>query len=155
MVFLNGCLLEGLSSAQHPRNELQRAEKYFALGEYQKAALAYQRHMEERLLERSRPKDENPYFYLLLIGDCQMQLGQIDQAIGSYQQAEKQEVTPELLADRFRLVSAWFERQGDLYKAFDYAKKYRDYDPLLFDALLDRLSRDIVKQEDRQGKMKH
>lgn len=127
---------------------LRQAEEQFERGEYGKGQATYHRHMQERLSDKSRPEWENPYFYLLLIGDCYLRQGQVEQAIASYQEAQKQDVPQELVADRYRAVARWYEEHESLEKAFEFLQANRHLDPLLFDVMLDRIAKAIVKRED-------
>jgi predicted Zn-dependent protease len=103
--------------------------------------------MEDRLAESKRPEWENPYFYLLRIGDLQLRMDQPVAALESYQQAEAQKVESSLISDRYRATANWYIEQGRLQEAFDLLQKYRERDSLLFDAMLDRVGRALTDQE--------
>lgn len=129
---------------------LQQAEEYSRQGKYSEAIEAYRSHMQERLAVKERPDWENPYFYLILIGDIQLGQAEVEQALLSYEQAEKEQVDKSLISDRFRSVASWYEKQGNLKQALEVLKKYRDRDPLLYDAILDRLAKQLVEEEDKK-----
>lgn len=127
---------------------LERAEELEKEGKLDEAIAQYQRHIEERLAVGDRPAWENPKFYLLSIGDLRLQQGDKAAALASYEEAEAAEVNPALVADRFRFVASWHETRGELREAQEVLLRYRDRDPLLFNAMLDRLARRIVEEEE-------
>lgn len=132
------------SSLSYYREE---AEKYTRKENYSKAITAYKRHIAFRLSLKKRPEWENPYFYLLLIGDLYLANGDSKQALLSYEEAEKNEVSKLTINDRFRYVAAWHEKNGDLEEALLLLEKYRHRDPLLFDLVRDRISKEIAKKD--------
>lgn len=123
-------------------DELTRAQRY------DEAIALYRAHMEERLSVPDRPQWENPYFYLLLIGDVQLGRGQVDAALATYQEAEREHVDAPLISDRYRAVGRWYEEHGELQQALDVLSEYRDRDPLLFDVMLDRIAKELTARED-------
>ena len=137
-----GCSLGNSNSSLKRAEELSRQEKY------DEAITAYREHMEKRLDLKQRPEWENPYFYLILIGDIQLGQNKVKEALKTYEEAEKKGVYNALVADRYRSVAEWYEKKDKLETAFKLLKRYRDRDPLLFDAMLDRLAREIVRRED-------
>ena len=114
---LLGALLFGCSSQGSDR--LRHAEELSRQGRYKEAIEEYRAHMEARLAVANRPEWENPYFYLLLIGDVYLGKGEIERALTSYEDAEKNGVHEALVSDRYRSVAARYEEKGDLKKAFD------------------------------------
>lgn len=128
--------------------DLQLAEELSRQNKIDEAIAAYHRHMEARLAIQNRREWENPYFYLILIGDLELGRGNVDLALLSYQEAKDRGVYEGLISDRFRSVATWYEDRGQLDQAFAHLKKYRELDTLLFDAQLDRLAREIVRQEE-------
>jgi len=134
----------GLGSA----SKLQKAEELSRQGRYDEAIEAYRAHMQTRLNYTGRPKWENPYFYLILIGDIQLGQNKVEEAFKSYQAAEENGVDPYLISDRYRSIASWYEKQNQLAKAIDFLSRYRSRDPILIDAMLDRLAKQLVKQEE-------
>lgn len=122
-----------------------------ARGEYDAALQVYHEHIHERLRASERPEWENPYFYLLLIGDIQLQMGKPDDAVLSFIEAEREHVQADLVSDRYRAVAAWYIEHDQLDKALDVLKTYRDRDSLLFDAMLDRVARLLTAREATAG----
>jgi hypothetical protein len=104
--------------------------------------------MDERLSLHNRPEWENPYFYELLIGDIYLSQGDAVRALDSYESSEKHGVHLTLVSDRYRSVAAWHETNGELKEAITVLTTYRDRDPLLFDAALDRVARALTALED-------
>ncbi len=98
-----------------------------------------------------RPAWENPYFYMLSIGDLQLRMGQPDQALTSFKTAEEHHVDASLISDRYRSIAIWYEEHGQFEKALSVLTGYRDRDSLLFDAMLDRIARRMTAQEAAQS----
>jgi tetratricopeptide (TPR) repeat protein len=101
-----------------------------------------------RLKVPKRPEWENPYFYLILIGDIQLGQGLIEEAEKSYALAEESKVDEYLVSDRFRGIARWYEEQGKLSEAIEFLGRYRDRDPLLYESMLDRLAKELTLKED-------
>ena len=132
------------SCSQQRTDKIKYAEELASQGQYEEAISEYRAHMEERLAVKNRPEWENPYFYLLLIGDAYLAKGDATEALSSYEDAEKNGVHASLVSDRYRSVATWYEGKGELQKAFDALKKYRSRDTLLFDSMLDRIARTLT-----------
>lgn len=125
------------------------AEQFTEQARYNEAIETYQRHIANRLADPTRPEWENPYFYLLQIADLQLLLTQPEDAVRSCLQAKAAGVESNLLADKLRTIARWYEEHGDFTRAFLLLKEHRDIDPLLFDALLDRVGRTLTQQENQ------
>jgi len=141
---LGGCPV-GFSSPSH----LERSEEFSRQGKYDDAIQAYRKHMEYRLGVAKRPEWENPYFYLILIGDIQLGQNKVDEAVKSYKEAEEAKVDQYLISDRYRGVARWYEDRGELARAIQFLGEHRAKDPLLIDAMLDRLAKELVRKEDQ------
>jgi tetratricopeptide (TPR) repeat protein len=113
-------------------------------GQFEEAIEIYRRHIQERQSVTDRPDWENPHFYLLQIADLQLQMSQPDKALQTCAEAEQAGVDPALVADRYRTIANWYEERRDMQAAFDILKRYRDRDPLLFEAMLDRVGRALT-----------
>jgi tetratricopeptide (TPR) repeat protein len=105
----------------------------------------YREHISNRLEVADRPEWENPYFYLLNVGDIELKRGDVDKALAAYEEAERQRVDLPLVADRYRAVAVWYEEHGQLQKALEVLTKYREKDPLIFDSMLDRVARELTE----------
>jgi len=127
--------------SQYGSDRLREAEQLTREGKYEEAIAAYRTHMDSRLAIQNRPEWENPYFYLVLIGDVYLGKGDVVNALSSYEEAEKNGVHQSLISDRYRSVAGWYEENNELQKAFDILTKYRSRDTLLFDSMLDRIAR--------------
>lgn len=134
-----------------PENQLELAEQFLRQSRFDDAIASYRKHIDQRLALQDRPEWENPWFYLLMIGDVELRAGQPDKAITSYTEAETRGVDTSLVLDRYRSTAAWFEKEGRLKEAVDLLATQRDRDPLIFNGMLDRLSREIVELEDLQA----
>jgi tetratricopeptide (TPR) repeat protein len=126
---------------------LYRAEELSQQERYDEAIVMYREHIEDRLKERNRPEWENPHFYLLRIGDLQLRMEQPAAALESYHEAEQRGVEESLLSDRYRALAQWYSERGKLNEAFQVLKKNRGRDTLLFDAMLDRVGRELTATE--------
>ena len=131
-----------------PSGHLRKAEEFSRQGRIDEAISEYRTHMNERLSEKNRPEWENPYFYLLLIGDLEIRNGRVDDALKTYEEAEDKGVDKTLVSDRYRYVGSYLAERGDYQKAIEVLTRYRDRDPLLIDSMLDRLARKLVASQD-------
>lgn len=130
--------------------QLQEADRFFREGRYEEAIAAYRTHMQNRLQVTNRPRWENPYFYLLLIGDAHLGKDDPFTALENYEEAERHDVSETLISDRYRAVARWYEQRGELTAALALLRRFRDRDSLLFDAMLDRVARSLTAQEDAE-----
>jgi hypothetical protein len=130
---------------------VDRAEQLAKECRYTEAIDTYRKHIEERLDESARPEWENPNFYLLMIVDLQLKMAKPENALRTCSEADQQGIEPALISDRYRAIATWYEERGDLADAFDVLKNYRERDPLLFDAMLDRVGRAITAREGSAG----
>ncbi len=107
--------------------------------------------MEYRATLSEKPADENPSFYLLIIGDILLRQDKIDEAVKAYADADASKVHPGLISDRYRTAAHWYETHEQLEKAVEILKAHRELDPLLFDAMLDRVSRELTTREEAKS----
>lgn len=152
-ISLGGCSLSS--------DELRRAEELTREGRYDEAIAAYREHMESRLEVTDRPEWENPYFYLILIGDVQLSRGDPTAALTIYEESESKLLScqdPEakkfhetLLSDRYRAVASWFAEHEQLEKALEILRRFRHRDTLIFDAHLDRVARTLTEREQKSA----
>lgn len=152
ILFLGICILgiSGCWSFNRP-SKLQKAEELSRQKRYADAIVAYHEHMNERLAIRNRPEWENPYFYLILIGDIELGTDKPEDALNSYLEADQKEVDKYLVSDRIRSVARWYEEKNEYDKALQVLIKHREKDPLLFDAMLDRINKAKTAREDMKG----
>jgi hypothetical protein len=145
-ICLLGCTTLGSSSL------VDQAEQLTEGGRYLDAIDTYRNHIQERLDDSARPDWENPYFYLLRIVDLQLKQERPQDALRTCREAEQQGIDLALISDRYRAIAIWYEEHGDLSAAFEILKSHREKDPLLFDAMLDRVGRAITASEAGAGK---
>lgn len=130
---------------------LESAEGLAREERYEDAIEVYRRHIDHRLAVRDRPDWENPYLYYLTIGDLELKMGDPTRALESYEAAEREQVDQNLVADRYRLVARYYEEQNNREEAIRVLTRYRDRDPLLFDGMMDRISKDMIREEEATG----
>jgi tetratricopeptide (TPR) repeat protein len=131
---------------------LEKAEEFSRQAKYDEAIDAYRKHMRYRLSLEDRPPWENPYLYLLMIGDLQLNQDKPEEARASYELAEKNKVDTALISDRYRYLATWYDKRGDIDAALKILSTYRDRDDMLFDVMRDRLAKELVKRE-REGSL--
>lgn len=134
-----------------PDSLASKADKSVEDGELDHAIEIYRAHIDERLSESDRPEWENPYFYLLMIGDVYMKKGDPAKATESYVSAESMGVETDLVSDRLLQVATWYEEKGDINGAIDHLLKFRKRDELRYDALLNELGRKLTELEEKAG----
>jgi tetratricopeptide (TPR) repeat protein len=127
---------------------LSEAEEQLRLKQYDDAIASYRAHIDHRLEVEDRPAWENPYFYLMLIVDIEVNRDNISGARAALAEAEAKGVDSTLIADRWRSLARWYELHGENREAFELLQAQRQLDTLLFDAALDRLAKQIVKEEE-------
>jgi hypothetical protein len=127
---------------------LSEAEEQLRLKRYDDAITSYRAHIDHRLGVEDRPSWENPYFYLMLIVDIEVNRDNIVGARAALAEAEAKGVDSTLIADRWRSLARWYELHGENREAFELLQAHRHLDTLLFDAALDRLAKQIVKEEE-------
>jgi hypothetical protein len=131
-------------------NRLDSAEELLRQEKYDEAINLYKKHMENRLAVKNRPTWENPYFYYLLIGDIELRRSNVNAALENYKLAQAKGIHLGLISDRMRYIASWYEEKNEHEEAIAILKANRDLDPLLFDAMLDRISKDLVQKQDQQ-----
>jgi tetratricopeptide (TPR) repeat protein len=130
-----------LCACSIPSHPTEVAEERLKTGDFSGARKILELHMADRLSIANRPDWENPYFYLLRIGDIELEQNNIAAAEKLYLEAEDKGVTPQLVTDRLMNVARIYEDSGELEKAIEFLKKYRNRDSLLMNSMLDRLVR--------------
>ena len=133
------------SCTTNPSVHYDKAKEAKDKKEYENAIYEYWNHINKRLAIKNRPDWENPYIYLLDIGDIYVEQGDIANATKYYEMAEEKGVKQGFVNDRYRFIASWYEEKGELDKAIEQLKKYQDRDPELFNLMLDRIAKDIVK----------
>ncbi|HMO02016.1 MAG TPA: lysophospholipid acyltransferase family protein [Oligoflexia bacterium] len=131
-------------------NNLKLAEEYAAKKEWSKAIRHYYAHINDRNLVKNRPDWENPYFYLIAIGDIHLEEKKYKLALDRYLEAEAKGIPQTLVTDRIRLIAAKLKDDGALKDAFEHLKKFKDRDSLIFDGLLDSLAKQITQTEEQE-----
>lgn len=141
---LSSCYLYTSKSKLQEAEELSRQKKYL------EAISAYREHMQDRLKLSDRPEWENPYFYLILIGDIELGTDRPEDALASFLEAQAKEVDSYLVSDRVRSVARWYEERGQIEKALEILLAHRANDPFMYEAMLDRLNKAITLKEDQK-----
>ena len=123
----------------------EQAQKLRESKKFEEAIKEYKKHIQVRL-ERKQ-NDENPYFYYLLIGDCQVELDKLDDAEASYLKALEHKVDQALVAERLRRLGTWYSERAKFEEGIDLLQRHRHLDPLLYDLEIDRLHKLLVAKE--------
>lgn len=146
-ILLVPCFAFALTACRH-KGKLDNAEELLRQEKFDEAIELYKTHMSDRLSTKNKPEWENPNFYYLLIGDIELRRSKVDAAIANYKTAQENGIHSSLISDRMRYVASWYEEKGKYDEAIEVLKKNRQLDPLLFDAMLDRLSKDLIRTQD-------
>lgn len=139
----------GCFQHQSGRSMREQADTLSKRQQYDEAIEAYWKHIRLREGVENKPDWENPYIYLLDIGDIYLAMSNFEKALETFELAETKGVKPGYVNDRLRYVGTLYEEQGELHKAIEHLQKYRDRDEILFDLMLNRLARQIVTQEEQ------
>lgn len=147
----SGCKIYYFTTTfKSPPTHAEQAEALVAEGKRAEAIEEYKKHVRQRVAFVDRPADENPYFYYILIGDLQLELGDPDLAEQAYLTALENKVHPDLVGDRIRRLSSWYADQGQFDTAIELLKTHRELDELVFDGHLDEIHKRAVAAEDEQ-----
>jgi len=145
LLMVTGCAFTSTKGYVH------QAESLAEEGKYTEAIEAYRAHMDERRSITDRPTWENPSFYLLAIGDIQLQQNDPSAARATYEEAERLEVDPHLVIDRYLALAQWYEKQGKLKEALEVLSVYRSRDPELLNGTYTRIAKKLTEQEYAEG----
>lgn len=126
----------------------RRGAAFRSEGRYEEAIKEYLFHIEARRNASRQAVNENPDFYLLIIGDIYLDMDRPEDAEQSYLAARDRGVENSFLADRFRRLSRYFENLNKIDQAIEVLRKYRIHDPMLYDVIIDRLHKKAVYSED-------
>lgn len=147
VVLIPGCF----SSWNGAHDYLRQAEESARRQDWDQALINYRQHIDYRLSLKERPEWENPWFYLLMIGDIELGRDKPAEAVQNYEKAFERGVEKNLVSDRLRLAATWYEQHDRLPEALTLLTRHRDKDEILFDIMLDRLSRELTRREDSAG----
>jgi hypothetical protein len=86
------------------------------------------------------------------MGDVELRRGDPEAALRLYTQADQEQLSSSLVADRYRALAAWHLDHGQFEKALDVLKAHRARDPLLFDAMLDKVAKEMTRREESSAK---
>lgn len=124
-------------------NRASKADELASQSRYPEAIELYREHMRVRLADNHRPDWENPHFYQLSIADLELRNLRPEDAIKACDEALASGVDQRLVSDRYRAIARWYQERGEFQKAFDLLSAHRGLDPLIFDAMLDRIGREM------------
>lgn len=147
LIFLGSCGI--IRFAKRP-SHARLAAQYRGEKRYEEAIREYQEHIASRLGDSRREPEENPYFYLILVGDIYLEQANTARALESYLEAKSKDVEPQLIVDRIRRVGRAFHDAKKYREAIELLKKYRALDEFGFDLDIDENLKEIVKLEDQQ-----
>lgn len=140
---LEGC---GLSPSSRRASALTQAEEFSSKGEFERAISAYEDHIKARL-DSAKPEWENPFFYYLKIGDIHLRQNHPEKALSAYLTAKEKGIDKLMISDRLRALASWYEKNNQLEQALTLLTTYSELDPVLFNAMLDRIARKLSDQE--------
>ena len=130
------------------RQYLDAAEKAEKEQNYKEAIQQYKGHIIFRKSDSGRFKDENPYFYQLMIGDLYIKLKNPESAEKAFLIALKHNISPPLCAERLRRIGTYYLEEKKYEEAFAILRKHRELDPLLFDLEIDKVHKASIGQEE-------
>lgn len=142
IVLISGCM--SLRGSYYLRD----AEEALRQNKYDEAIGLYRKHIDHRLKIADRPQWENPNFYLMTISDIELRRNRIDATLAVLEEAQKLGVDGILIGDRYLAAARWYEKNDQFDKAAGLLRAHREIDPLLFDAVLDRLLKAMTAKED-------
>lgn len=150
LAFLNAALLASTSCSLFTKlpTALESADDARKSGKFEEAIILYRQHLQQRVDARWKIQNENPYFWLLTIGDVYLESENPLKAKETYDQARLHNVDRPLLVDRYLTLATWYKKHGDVLKAIAVLKEYRPLDTLLFNGELDTISKELVAQQD-------
>lgn len=146
-------LILGITSCSlfSTRNEMslaRKAEQAQKAGNCDKAIELYSKHIEDRITQEIKAEKENPWFYLVKIGDCQLEQHKENEALNTYLEAKSKKVYPDLIADRIMKVVDLRVKQKRYDHAINLLKDHREIDELKFDSRIDEIHKEIVINEE-------
>jgi tetratricopeptide (TPR) repeat protein len=119
-------------------------------GKSESAIREYYLHINQRLHEQQTQQimsSENPYFYLILIGDIYLEINEPLKAKEIYLEAQKNNVAKEFIADRLRILARYYRKRKEYHNAMEILEQYRELDDLLFDSDRDEIAKELVANE--------
>ncbi len=150
---LHGCYIAAETfSAGFGENHAQHADNLMKRGQYREAINEYQQHLNSRLADRTRAPDENPHFYLVLIGDAYVKLNEPKAAKSAYEQALAHNVEREIISDRLRGLGRWYAERKAFDEAIQVLREHRELDAIMFDYEIDRTHKLWVDHEENTQK---
>jgi tetratricopeptide (TPR) repeat protein len=115
---------------------------------FEEAIQEYYKHIDSRLKDSRREAEENPFFYLIMIGDIYLEEGNTGEAIRTYLEAKSKQVEGPLVVDRIRKVAGTLRDSGKYKEAIDLLRGHRDLDTFSFDLDADDILKEAVSAED-------
>ena len=141
------CSYESFKLDISNKSHAQRAKEFRESGDHKSAIEHYEKHITARLQDKSRPLEENPYFYYILIGDTYLEHREFENAKASYIKAKDNQVEAEIIAFRIRKLALWLHENQRSQSAIELLTEYRELDDLSLDYEIDRIHREMVKRE--------
>jgi len=145
LLSLSGCSYFGINNNLSLARKAEAAQKE---GDCDKAIEYYQLHIESRIEEDKKADKENPWFYLVKIGDCQLQQGKEEDALNTYLEAKSKKVYPDLIADRLMKIVDVRIKNKRYEQAVALLKNHREIDELKFDSRIDEIHKEVVANEE-------
>lgn len=151
ILFGGACLRAAVTTLPQLPSSVQRAQELQQVGEVDAAVKLYREHMERRRQLPTRPENENPSFYRVLIGDLYCKFNRLEECITEYEGAHTDGVDPLLVLDRLRQYVEKLTAEKRYADAIKLLEKYRPIDEWLVDSDLNVLHRKLVDAEDNSS----
>jgi hypothetical protein len=115
---------------------------------FMEAVEEFRAHIDARTKSPSRPAEENPAFYYLMIGDTYLEAMDPVKAKEAFLAAKADGVESSFVVDRFRQLARWHADRKRYDAAIQTLREVRDLDSLVVDGDIDEYHRLSVAAED-------
>lgn len=145
---LAGCAASTLDTTMPAISYLDRAKYQRQKGNIDEAIKLYRLYIDERLKKVDRLQEEDPNYYLIVIGDLLFDTKRVEESYATYQEAEGRGVNKSFIIDRYVRTARWYGSIGNYAVAECILTKHSFLDPLVFEGELDQSFRKRTAAED-------
>lgn len=147
--FLGGCATKQPLDTTMPQiSYLDRAKYQRQIGNIDEAIKLYRLYIAERLKKVDRLQEEDPNYYLIVIGDLLFDSKRVEEAYVVYEEAEQRGVAKNFVIDRYVRTARWYQSRKNFAMAECILTKHSFLDPLVFEGELDQSFRKHTAAED-------